>query len=92
MTQTFDRDTETFPFTEIEWAQMMMLTFEKYDVMHEYEAQQPKNAIFTIMNPEPTSLQEALDVIRKKDLKIEQMQREIKELKDEVKEQQKLLG
>ena len=44
------------------------------------------------MNPEPTSLKEALDVIRRRDLKIEQLEKEVKELKEEIKEQQQLVG
>ena len=37
MTQTFDRDADKFPFNELEWAQMMLYTLEKWDVMPEYE-------------------------------------------------------
>ena len=37
MTQTFDRDADNFPLNELEWAQMMLYTFEKWDDMPEYE-------------------------------------------------------
>ena len=37
MTKTFDRES-TFPFTELEWAQMMLFAYERWDEMPEYEA------------------------------------------------------
>ncbi len=37
MTRTFDRDEDKFPFSEFEWAQMMLLAYEKWDEMKEYE-------------------------------------------------------
>ena len=41
---------------------------------------------------EPTSLQEALNTIRKKDLKIEELTNKVKELENEVETQKKLVG
>ena len=41
---------------------------------------------------EPTSLQEALNTIRKKDLKIEELKNKVKELENEVETQKKLVG
>jgi hypothetical protein len=41
MTRTFDRETDAFPFSELEWGQMMMLAYERWDEMDEYEDQQP---------------------------------------------------
>ena len=37
MTTTFNRDADKFPFTELEWSQMMMLAYERWDEMDEYE-------------------------------------------------------
>ena len=74
MTQTFDRDANQFPFNELEWAQMMLLAFEKWDIMPQYEEPDINviNGIEAIMKP--TTLQDALNTIRKKDLKIEQLE------------------
>ena len=44
------------------------------------------------MHPEPKTLQEALEVIQKKDLKIERLEKENKELKEENERKDKLLG
>ena len=41
---------------------------------------------------EPTSLQEALNTIRKKDLKIEELTNKVKELENEIETQKKLVG
>ena len=41
---------------------------------------------------EPTSLQEALNTIRKKNLKIEELTNKVKELENEVETQKKLVG
>ena len=41
---------------------------------------------------EPTSLQEALNTIRKKDLKIEELTNKVKELENEIEIQKKLVG
>ena len=53
MTQTFDRDANQFPFNELEWAQMMLLAFEKWDIMPQYEEPDINviNGIEAIMKP-----------------------------------------
>ena len=72
MTTTFDREANAFPFSELEWAQMMLLAYERWDDMPEYVVEQPQqNTIDTIMQRELTTLQEAHDVIRRKELRIE---------------------
>ena len=84
MSKTFDRES-TFPFTEFEWAQMMLFANENWDELPEYEAgPQPQDAIYALMHPEPKTFQEAREVIRRKDLKIERLEREVSELKEEI--------
>ena len=85
MSKTFDREADTFPFTEFEWAQMMLLSFERWEEMPEYEVEQPQHdAIYTIMHKEPTTLQEAHDTIRRKELRIEQLEKRVEELEKEL--------
>ena len=86
MTRTFDRDEDHFPFSEFEWAQMMLLAYEKWDEMREYEVPQPQqqNAIDTIMHPEPKTFQEAMDAVRRKDLRIEFLEKKVDELEKEL--------
>ena len=83
MFQTFNREL-TFPFTEYEFAQMMLLTYDSWDEMPEYEFDQPQNAIEIIMQPK--TLEEALGVIQKQNAEIEKQALEIKELKNELEE------
>ena len=75
----------SFPSNELQWAQMMLLVFEKWDDMLEYEDVSAQiNGIEEIMNQEPTSLKDALNVIRKKNLEIEKLKNEVDELKNEA--------
>ena len=72
---------------------MMLLAFEKWDDMPEYEDPSSSfDGIDAILNKPSTSLQDALNIIRKKDLKIAEQEKKIKELENEVENQKTLVG